>query len=94
MTPRFRGQIANFLRLHCFAITKRGFSSQKIKPDIEKCPESLGVISNVSYCEAPGKKIIQYTLDPGLVNLYCYTQMEPNIYKSHGLFLGFLTEKP
>ena len=56
MSPWFRVKIANFSRLHCLAITKRDFSSKKTKPYIEKCPESLGVISNVGYCKAPGKK--------------------------------------
>ena len=94
MTPRFRVKIANFSRLHCLAITKRDLRAKKTKPYIEKCPESLAVISNLGYSEAPGKEITHCTLDPGLVNLYFYTLKEPNIYKPHGLFLGFLTEKP
>ena len=43
--------IANCSRLHCFAIPKRDLSTKKTKPNIEKWPESLGVMSEFLYIE-------------------------------------------
>ena len=36
----FRDKIANFSRLHCLTIPRRDLSTKKIKPNIEKWPES------------------------------------------------------
>ena len=44
----FRVKIANFSRLRCLAIPRRDLGSKKTKPDIEKWPESLGVMVNIS----------------------------------------------
>ena len=40
----FRDKPANFSRLHCLAIPRRDLSTKKTKPNIEKWPESLGVM--------------------------------------------------
>ena len=40
----FRDKIANFSRLHCLAIPRRDLGTKKTKPNIEKWPESLGVM--------------------------------------------------
>ena len=37
-------KIANFSRLHCLAILRRDLNTKKTKPNIEKWPESLGVM--------------------------------------------------
>ena len=37
-------KFANFPRLHCLAIPKRELSTMKTNPNIEKRPESLGVV--------------------------------------------------
>ena len=40
----FRDKIANVSRLHCLAIPRRDLGTKKTKPNIEKWPESLGVM--------------------------------------------------
>ena len=40
----FRVKIANFPRLYCLSIPKRDLNTKKTKPNIEKWPESLGVM--------------------------------------------------
>ena len=40
----FRVKIANFTWLHCLAILRRDLKTKKTKPNIEKWPESLGVM--------------------------------------------------
>ena len=42
-------KIANFLRLHFLAISRKDLSTKKPKPDIEKWPESLGVMLEFQY---------------------------------------------
>ena len=44
----FRVKIANFSRLRCLAISRKGLSTKKTKPNIEKWSESLGVMVNIS----------------------------------------------
>ena len=44
----FRVKIANFSRLRCLAIPRRDLGTKKTKPNIEKWPESLGVMVNIS----------------------------------------------
>ena len=51
----FRVKIANFSRLHCIVILRRDLNTKKTKPNMEKWPESVGVvlefnISNLGYC--------------------------------------------
>ena len=51
---RFRGfgnKIANFSWPYCLAIHRRELSTKKIKPNIEKWPESLGVTLEFWYIE-------------------------------------------
>ena len=40
----FRAKIANFIWLHCLAILRRDLKTKKTKPNIEKWPESIGVM--------------------------------------------------
>ena len=40
----FRAKIAKFSRPHCLAFSRRGLSTKKTKGNIEKWPESLGVM--------------------------------------------------
>ena len=47
----FRSKIANFSRLHCLVIARRELSTKKTKPNIEKWPETLGVMSEFKYIE-------------------------------------------
>ena len=47
----FRVKTANFSRLHCLAIPRRELSEKKTKPNIEKWPESLGVLLELEYIE-------------------------------------------
>ena len=44
----FRVKIANFSRLRCLAISRRHLSTKKTKPNIEKWPEILGFMVNIS----------------------------------------------
>ena len=46
-----RQKIANFPRLHCLAIPRKDLSTKKTKPNIEKNPESLGVMLEFQYTE-------------------------------------------
>ena len=56
----FRVKIAFFLRLHYLAIPRRDLSTKKTKPNIEKWPESLGVIIEFKYIKR------------GLLKRYCF----------------------
>ena len=51
MFPRLWDKIANFSRLHCLPIPKRELSTKKAKPNIEKWPDSLGVMLGFKYIE-------------------------------------------
>ena len=47
----FRVKIANFSWLHCLPIPRRDLSTKKTRLNIEKCPESPGVMLEFKYIE-------------------------------------------